>query len=119
MDNLIINEGFPLLSFLIFFPLAGAVVMLFFSSDSFARFWTLAITSITAIFSIPLVTGFDTTTAKFQFVEAHAWIPRFNINYILGVDGISILLVMLTTMIMPFCVLASWKYIQKPESRHS
>jgi len=113
MDNLIINEGFPLLSFLIFFPLAGAVVMLFFSSESFARFWTLAITSITAILSIPLVTGFDTTTAKYQFVEAHAWIPRFNISYILGVDGISILLVLLTTIIMPFCVLASWKYIQK------
>ncbi|MDD3618047.1 MAG: NADH-quinone oxidoreductase subunit M [Desulfobulbaceae bacterium] len=113
MDNLIINEGFPLLSFLIFFPLAGAVVMLFFSGDSFARYWTLAVTSITALFSIPLVSGFDSSTAKFQFVEAHNWIPRFNISYILGVDGISILLVMLTTLIMPFCVLASWRYIQK------
>jgi hypothetical protein len=113
MDNLIINEGFPLLSFLIFFPLAGAVVMLFFSGDSFARYWTLAVTTITAVFSIPLVSGFDTTTANYQFVEAHNWIPRFNISYILGVDGISILLVMLTTIIMPFCVLASWRYIQK------
>lgn len=113
MDNLIINEGFPLLSFLIFFPLAGAVVMLFFPGDSFARYWTLAVTTITAVFSIPLVSGFDTTTANFQFVEAHNWIPRFNISYILGVDGISILLVMLTTIIMPFCVLASWRYIQK------
>jgi len=113
MDNLIINEGFPLLSFLIFFPLAGAVVMLFSSSDSFARFWTLAITSITAIVSIGLVTGFDATTAKYQFVEKHEWIPQLNINYILGIDGISILLVMLTTIIMPFCVTASWKYIQK------
>ncbi|BCO08059.1 NADH:ubiquinone oxidoreductase subunit M [Desulfolithobacter dissulfuricans] len=112
MDVLIIKEGFPLLSFLIFFPLAGAVVMLFFSGESFARFWTLAITSLTAIFSIPLVTGFDTTTAKYQFAEAHAWIPQLGINYILGVDGISILLVMLTTIIMPFCVLASWKYIK-------
>ncbi|WP_456386211.1 NADH-quinone oxidoreductase subunit M [Desulfolithobacter sp.] len=112
MDVLIIKEGFPLLSFLIFFPLAGAVVMLFFSSESFARFWTLAITSLTAIFSIPLVTGFDTSTAKYQFAEAHAWIPQLGINYILGVDGISILLVMLTTIIMPFCVLASWKYIK-------
>jgi NADH-quinone oxidoreductase subunit M len=113
MDNLIINEGFPLLSFLIFFPLAGAVVMLFFSGDSFARYWTLAVTTITALFSLPLVSGFDTTTAHYQFVEAHNWIPRFNISYILGVDGISILLVMLTTIIMPFCVLASWRYIQK------
>ncbi|MCL7488086.1 MAG: NADH-quinone oxidoreductase subunit M [Desulfobulbaceae bacterium] len=112
MDNLIINEGFPLLSFLIFFPLAGAVVMLFSSSDSFARFWTLTVTSITAILSIPLVTGFDATTPSYQFAENHSWIPQLNINYVIGIDGISILLVMLTTMIMPFCVLASWKYIK-------
>jgi len=112
MDSLIINEGFPLLSFLIFFPLAGALVLLIFSGESFARWWTLAITTITAIFSIPLVTGFDTSTAKYQFAEAHNWIPQFNINYILGVDGISILLVLLTTLIMPFCVTASWKYIK-------
>ena len=111
MDSLIINEGFPLLSFLIFFPLAGAVVMLFFNGASFARWWTLCITTITAIVSIKLVTGFDLSTHKYQFAEAHNWIPQLNISYILGVDGISILLVMLTTFIMPFCVTASWKYI--------
>ena len=113
MDNLIINEGFPLLSFLIFLPLAGAAILLFTSNDSFARFWALTITTITAIGSISLVTGFDATTAKYQFVEKHEWIPQFNINYTIGIDGISILLIMLTTIIMPFCVLASWKYIQK------
>lgn len=119
MDNLIIteeflrlNEGFPLLSFLIFFPLAGAVVLLFFRGESFARWWTLAITTITAICSIPLVKGFDSSTHLYQFGEAHYWIPKFNISYILGVDGISILLVMMTTLIMPFCVTASWKYIK-------
>jgi NADH-quinone oxidoreductase subunit M len=113
MDNLIINEGFPLLSFLIFLPLAGALVMLLFPGESFARFWTLAVTSVVALCSLPLVSGFDTTTAKYQFCEFHPWIPRFNINYVLGMDGISVLLVMLTTLIMPFCVLASWRYIQK------
>lgn len=112
MDNLIINEGFPLLSFLIFLPLAGAVILLFTSSDSFARFWALTITTITAIFSISLLTGFDSSTAKYQFVEKHAWIPQFNIEYVIGIDGISILLIMLTTFIMPLCVLASWKYIK-------
>ncbi len=112
MDCLLIKEGFPLLSFLIFFPLAGAVVLLVFPGESFARLWTLAITSLTAVFSIPLLTGFDAGTAKYQFAEVHTWIPQLNINYIVGVDGISILLVMLTTLIMPFCVLASWKYIK-------
>jgi NADH-quinone oxidoreductase subunit M len=112
MDSLILNEGFPLLSFLIFLPLAGAVILLFFSDESFARWWTLAITSITAIFSISLVTNFDLSTPKYQFAEAHTWIPQLHINYILGVDGISILLVLLTTLIMPLCVTASWKYIK-------
>ncbi len=112
MDCLLINEGFPLLSFLIFLPLAGAFVLFFFSSESFARLWTLFVTIIMALISLPLISGFDTTTAKFQFAEAHTWIPQLNINYIVGVDGISILLVILTTFIMPLCVLASWKYIK-------
>jgi len=113
MDVLQLKEGFPLLSFLIFFPLAGAFVLLFYRSESFARIWTLLITTITALCSIPLVRGFDAQSAKYQFAELHAWIPQLKINYVLGVDGISILLVMLTTLIMPFCVLASWRYIQR------
>jgi len=113
MDLLVIKEGFPLLSFLIFFPLAGAFVLLFFRGENFARRWALAITSITAICSIPLLFGFDASSTKYQFAEAYKWIPQFHINYIVGMDGISILLVLLTTLIMPFCVLASWKYIQK------
>ena len=112
MDCLLINEGFPLLSFLIFLPLAGAFALFFFSSESLARIWTMVITILAALFSIPLITGFDISTAKYQFVEAYTWIPQLNINYIVGVDGISILLVILTTFIMPFCVLASWKYIK-------
>ncbi len=113
MDLLLIKVGFPLLSFLVFFPLAGALVLLVFQNAKFARMWTLVITLLTAVFSIPLLLGFDTSTSKYQFAEAYTWIPQFNINYIVGVDGISILLVMLTTFIMPFCVLASWKYIDK------
>lgn len=112
MDYLILNEGFPLLSLLIFTPLVGAIVMLFATGESFARFWTLAVTSFTAICSLFLVTGFDAGTAKYQFVEKHSWIPQLNIEYVIGIDGISILLVMLTTIIMPFCVLASWRYIK-------
>lgn len=113
MDLLVIKEGFPLLSFLIFLPLAGALVLLFFHGEEFARRWTLAITSLVALCSIGLLIGFDAASTKYQFAEAYQWIPRFHINYIVGMDGISILLVLLTTFIMPFCVLASWKYIQK------
>ena len=112
MESLLINEGFPLLSFLIFFPLAGAIVLFVFRSESFARIWTMTVTTITALFSIPLIYGFDNSTDKFQFAELYTWIPQLNINYIVGVDGISILLVILTLILMPLCVLASWKYIK-------
>ena len=112
MDLLLIKEGFPLLTFLIFLPLAGAVVLLFYHGEAFARLWTLIVTSLTAVFSLLLISGFNSASSKYQFAEAYDWIPRFHINYIVGIDGISILLVLLTTFIMPFCVLASWKYIK-------
>ena len=113
MDQLLLNEGFPLLTVLIFLPLAGSVVLLASPRESFARIWTLAVTALTALVSIPLLVGFDPGSASYQFAEHHSWITRLGINYVVGVDGISILLVLLTTLIMPFCVLASWNYIQK------
>lgn len=107
------NEGFPLLSVLIFMPLAGALVTMFLPSESAARAWALIVTTACALLSISLYTGFDASTAQYQFGEHHPWISQWNINYTLGVDGISLLLILLTTMIMPFCVLASWNYIAK------
>jgi len=72
MDVLLLKEGFPLLSFLIFFPLAGALVMLAIPSESFAKVWALIITTLTAIFSIPLLTGFDAGSVAYQFAELHS-----------------------------------------------
>jgi len=112
MDHLLINSGFPLLSTLIFLPLAGAFFLLPFKNDDTCRYISLGVTALVAIISLFLILGFDTSTAEFQFGESRAWIPLLNINYTIGVDGISILLVVMTTLIMPFCVLASWSYIQ-------
>ncbi len=112
MDQLLINSGFPILSVLIFLPLAGALLLLFVKNESLCRYLALAVTSIVGVLSLRLITGFDRTTDKFQFAEHHNWIEAFNINYTIGVDGISILLILLTTIIMPFCVLASWSYIK-------
>lgn len=112
MDQLLMNSGFPILSVLIFLPLAGALLLLFVKNESMCRYLALLTTGIVALLSIRLLAGFDRTTAKFQFVEKYNWIETFNIQYIVGVDGISILLVILTTFIMPFCVLASWSYIK-------
>jgi NADH-quinone oxidoreductase subunit M len=112
MDQLLMNSGFPILSVLIFLPLAGALLLLFVRNESMSRYLTLAVTSLVTLLSFRLIGAFDRTTSKFQFVEHHRWIEHFNINYTIGVDGISILLVLLTTLIMPFCVLASWSYIK-------
>lgn len=112
MDQLVINNGPPILSCLIFMPLLAAVVLLFVKNDSFSRFWALGATSLVMFLSFYLLSGFDRSNVAFQFGEQKNWIESIGIQYVVGVDGISILLVMLTTIIMPFCVLASWSYIK-------
>ena len=104
--------GIPILTFLIFLPLAGAVVALFLRGDGVLKVWATAVTLGTAVASIPLYAGFDASTHRFQFTEAADWIPALGIRYSLGIDGISLLLVLLTTFILPLCVLCSWRYIE-------
>ncbi|OHE75100.1 MAG: NADH-quinone oxidoreductase subunit M [Verrucomicrobia bacterium GWF2_62_7] len=105
------HPDFPILSVLIFSPLVAAAVAAFIRSERLLRWWTLASTIVIALVSLPLWCWFDATTAKFQFVEHAAWIPSLKISYTLGIDGISLLLVLMTTLIMPLCVLCSWRYI--------
>ncbi len=111
-DFLIMNTlGYPILSLLVFLPLAGVIPLLVLKNDEAAKYWTLAITLVIAAVSLPLYFKFDRTTPLYQFGEHHAWIPMWDINYTLGIDGISLLLVLLTTLLMPLCVLCSWNYI--------
>jgi NADH:ubiquinone oxidoreductase subunit 4 (subunit M) len=77
-----------------------------------APWWALLCTTVVAALSLPLWCRFNPETADFQFREQVAWIPFLKIDYTLGVDGISLLLVLLTTLILPLCVLASWTYIK-------
>ncbi|HZR20967.1 MAG TPA: NADH-quinone oxidoreductase subunit M [Verrucomicrobiae bacterium] len=100
------------LSVLIFSPLAAAAVATLIKRENLQRWWTLAFTSALALFSLPLYFRFDVSSAEFQFKQVTSWIPAFKIQYAVGVDGISLLLVLLTTLVMPLCVLASWRYIQ-------
>ena len=107
-----LNSGpWPILSVLTFLPLAGLIVLPFLRSDGAAKVWALAVTIITALCSILLYTGFDATTASYQFQENLPWIPSVNIHYALGVDGISLLLVLMTTFLTPLCILCSWRAI--------
>jgi len=108
----LLNYNESALTVLIFGPLLAAAVAACIRNENLLRWWALASTTATALYSLPLYARFDATSADFQFTETAAWIPALKIHYALGVDGISVLLVLLTTLIMPLCVLASWRYIQ-------
>lgn len=103
-------EGFPILSALILLPLAGVLPLLAVRDDDSARAVTFAVTFLTFLLSLPLYFGFD-PHGGMQFVERLPWIERYGISYYLGVDGLSLLLVMLTTFLSPLCVLACWRDI--------
>ncbi|MFC7050556.1 NADH-quinone oxidoreductase subunit M [Emcibacter nanhaiensis] len=110
-----IFEHFPFLSFITFMPLIGVIFLLMVRGDEElvarnSRFVALLTTIATLIFSLVLWFGFDKTTADFQFVEQAEWFGG-GISYFMGVDGISVLFVLLTTFIMPLCILASWDAI--------
>ena len=109
--------GWPLLSLVTFLPLVGAVFALLPRGDEAVvarnvRAVALLTTTATFLVSLLIWIGFDSSTAAFQFVEDHQWLGG-TIHYRMGVDGISMLFVILTTFLMPFCILASWNSIEK------
>lgn len=102
------------LSFAIWLPIFFGLLVLAFGSDRSPGFvrWTALIGSVVSfIVTLPLVTGFDRSTAQMQFVEKFSWIERFNIQYYLGVDGISMWFVVLTAFITVIVVIAGWEVI--------
>jgi NADH-quinone oxidoreductase subunit M len=105
--------GIPILSLLIFFPILGAIVLLFINKENGRglRWVTLIFSLIEFIFSLPLFFAFDSKTAAMQFVENYWWIQSYGISYKLGIDGISLLLVLLTTFLTILCILCSWTAI--------
>ncbi len=103
--------GFPLLSLVIFLPLCGAVVTLFLRKDTAIKWWALIVTLANFIISLPLYFYFQSGTAEMQFVEHIPWMPNLGVSYHLGIDGISLFLVLLTTFLTPIAVLSSWTYI--------
>ena len=105
----------PLLSLVIWTPIIfGLFLLAFTKKDNAAqtRFIALAISVLTLLLSIPLYTDFDTTTAAMQFSEMTPWISSFNINYHLGIDGISMPLIVLTTFMTVIVVIAGWEVIK-------
>ena len=108
--------GFPILSLVTWLPLVGVGFLMMVRGDEavvasnsrWAALWTSLI-----VFAISLVlwVRFDVSEPGFQFQESLAWLPEFKVGYRMGVDGISVLFVLLSTALVPICILASWEAI--------
>jgi len=111
----------PLLSFVIWAPILGGVLVLFASKEEqapIAKIIALAASVITFLLTIPLYTGFDLNTHQMQFVENMPWISAFNINYHLGIDGISMPLILLTAFTTILVVIAGWDNIKHKTAQY-
>jgi NADH-quinone oxidoreductase subunit M len=104
----------PLVSLTIFTPLAGALLLAFVPRDrpQLTRWIAFATTLVTLGWSLLMLAGFSTSASGFQFTEDVPWIPFFGIRYQVGVDGISLILIVLTTLLTAISVLASFRPIQ-------
>jgi NADH-quinone oxidoreductase subunit M len=108
--------GFPLLSLVIFLPLIGGVLLwlasLMGKSIERLKWIALIVSVLDFLISLPLYFLFDSASSSMQFQEKHSWIATFNIHYAVGIDGISLLLILMTTLLTPICVLCSWRAIE-------
>ncbi|MGA7750175.1 MAG: NADH-quinone oxidoreductase subunit M [Gallionella sp.] len=108
--------GLPIISVAIWLPIIFGILVLATGNDKnaqLARFLAMVGSVLGFLVTIPLYTGFVRDTSEMQFVEMHEWIARFNIHYHLGVDGISVLFILLTSFFTPIVVLAGWQVIEK------
>ena len=109
-------ENWPILSLVTFMPLLGVAFLLMIRStgpvaDNNARYVALWTSGFTFIISLVLLFGFDNNATAYQFEEFAVWIEGTGINYHMGVDGLSMPFVLLSTFLMPFAILASWKSV--------
>src|SRR5215471_5829594 len=99
-----------ILTIITFTPAVGALLLLFYNREHVRsiRAFALIITILAFVFSLHLIAHFDSSNPDFQFGIKVPWIPSFGISYSMGIDGISLFLVVLTTLLSPLAVLASW-----------
>lgn len=110
-DASIQSGGFPWLTAVVFLPLAGAIAVVFVKRTA-VRMTALVASLADLALSLPLWWLFDPDTARMQFAERVPWISNPPINYSLGLDGISLPLLLMTTFLIPLCVLASWRAVE-------
>ncbi len=104
--------AYPVLTVTTFLPLVGAAALLLVGGERLARWIALATTLATLAVSAPLYWHFDKTSSALQFVESAEWIPGWNINYSMGVDGISVPFIFLASVLSVLCIGASWTAVR-------
>jgi NADH-quinone oxidoreductase subunit M len=109
-----------LLSLAIWVPILGALPVFWIGSErrALVRWLSLLVAVAGFLVTIPLYTGFDVSQAGMQFVEKTPWITRFNVQYFLGVDGISMPFILLNSLITIFVVLAGWEVIEEKQAQY-
>jgi NADH-quinone oxidoreductase subunit M len=109
-----------LLSLAIWLPILGALPVFWIGSErrTLVRWLSLAVAVAGFLVTIPLYTGFDPTQAGMQFVEQSPWITRFNVQYLLGVDGISMPFILLNSLVTVLVVLAGWEVIEDKQAQY-
>ena len=105
------SGGFPWITLVILLPLVGVAGILAVKEEM-AKWVTFGVSSLVFLVSLPLWATFDDATPAMQFVEKYHWIASPSINYAVGVDGISLPLVLMTTFLTPLCVLVSWTAVE-------
>jgi len=102
---------FPWLTVVTFIPVGGAVVLAFFPprAANLHRLWALLVTVVTFAFTLGMLAAFKGGRPGFQLVDKATWVGPLNMQYFLGVDGISLFLVLLTAFLMPAAILVSWR----------
>ena len=107
----------PLLSLTIFLPLVGALVILLIKEDesSVGNIRKVALWTTVGVFLLSLLIWlqFDSSESEYQFQEKIKWFSDFNFYYHIGIDGISLFMVSLSTFLTPLCILASWESVKK------
>src|SRR5437016_5158555 len=103
-------SGLPILSLVVFIPLVGAIPILFFDRRDLllVRTWALLVALVDFAVSLVLIPAFQIGVAEPQLVERVAWVPSLGMRYFLGVDGISLLMVLLTTFLTVVAIIGGW-----------
>lgn len=102
-----------LLSAIVFLPLLFALIIALWPKTNSIRPLAFGLSIIEFILSLSILQRFDASSPALQLVEKHVWIERFGISYFMGIDGLSLWLVIMTTFLMPIIILASWTSIEK------